>query len=112
MKRIMLTKYGFERWPEEDFSDDGNRFICYRAGKRLRVSKHVFNGEVYLSASSYLGDMVIPYKVYSELPHYREAVWKYNGISVSSLTDEDLKNFYDACVAFEQEYEEVAKKII
>ena len=49
--------------------------------------------------------MVIPYKVYSELPHYRTAVWTYNGVSIASLTDDDLKSFYDACVAFEQEFE-------
>lgn len=25
MNRINLIKYGFVRWPEEDFSDDGNK---------------------------------------------------------------------------------------
>jgi hypothetical protein len=111
MKRINLTKYGFTRWPERDFSDDGNRFTCYRAGKNVRVSKCLYNGEVFLSIETCVGNKIIPYAIYSNLPHYREAAWNYNGISVSSLTDEDLKNFYDACVAYEQEYEEAAAKI-
>jgi hypothetical protein len=105
MKRIMLTKYGFERWPEKDFIDDGNRFTCFRAGKNVRVSKHVYNGEVYLSIDTCIGNQIIPYEVYSKLPHYRPAAWNYNGVSVATLTDEDLRNFYNACIAYEQEYE-------
>jgi hypothetical protein len=105
MTRINLAKYGFVRWPEEDFSDDGNRFTCYRAGKNVRVSKLVADGAVYLSIDSGVGNCSLPYEVYSQLPHYKAANWDYNGIQVEPLTDDDLKEFYEACVAFEQEYE-------
>lgn len=114
MKRIMLTKYGFERWPEKDFTDEGNRFTCFRAGKNVRVSKHVYNGDVYLSIDTCLGvgDKFLPYAIYSKLPHYRPAAWNYNGISVATLTDDDLRNFYNACIAYEHEYEEAAEKLV
>jgi hypothetical protein len=106
MKRINLIKYGFVRWPEQDFSDDGNRFQCYRAGEMVRVSKLVSNGQVYLSIDSGCGDHKLPHRIYSELPHYRAANWDYNGVSVESITDEDIVAFYDACVAYEKEYRE------
>ena len=51
MQRINLTKYGFIRDREEDFSDDGNRFQGYRVGKRVRVSKLVADGDAYISAT-------------------------------------------------------------
>ena len=111
MKRINLTKYGFVRWPEEDFSDDGNRFQCYRAGKKVRASKLVSEGQAYLSCSSDVGNYTLPYEVYSKLPHYSAAQWKYNGVSVDSLTEQDLIDWYNACVEFEKEYEEAESSI-
>ena len=105
MIRINLCKYGFVRWPEEDFSDDGNHFTCYKAGKRVRVSKLVSDGQVYLSADSEVGNGTLPYEVYSKLPHYNAAEWKYNGVSQASLTDQDLEDFMAACLAYELEYE-------
>ena len=113
MKRINLTKYGFVRWPEEDFSDDGNRFTCFRAGKNVRVSKLVSDGQVYLSISSdQCGNGTLPYEVYSKLPYYNEATWKYNGVSVDSLTDEDLQMFYEACISYEIAYEQAEANIV
>ena len=111
MKRINLTKYGFVRWPEEDFSDDGNRFQCYRAGKKVRASKLVSEGQAYLSCSSDVGNYTLPYEVYSKLPHYSAAQWKYNGVSVDSLTEQALIDWYNACVEFEKEYEEAESSI-
>lgn len=105
MTRINLVKYGFVRWPEEDFSDDGNRFTCYRAGKKVRVSKLVADGQAYLSADSSAGNNTLPYEVYSNLPHYKQSGWDYNGVPVANLTDKDLEDFYNACVLYEQEYE-------
>jgi hypothetical protein len=105
MTRLNLCKYGFIRWPEEDFSDDGNRFTCYRAGKKIRVSKLISHGQVYLSIDSGIGEL--PYEVYKTLPHYHDAEWKWNGVSLAGLTDEDIKNFYTACVEFGREYEEL-----
>ena len=105
MKRINLVKYGFVRWSEEDFHDDGNNFTCYRAGKTVRVSKHVSNGQAYLSISSAVGNGTLPYDVYSKLPHWYDANWKWNGVSVDSLTEQDLVDFYNTCVEYEKEYE-------
>lgn len=111
MTRINLCKYGFVRWPEEDFSDDGNHFTCYRAGKKIRVSKLVSNGEVYLSADSSAGNNTLPFEVYSQLPHYHDSNWKWNGVPQASLTEQDLKDLYTACLLYEQEYEEAEANI-
>lgn len=111
MKKINLTKYGFVRWPEEDFHDDGNNFQCYRAGKAVRVSKLVSNGQVYLSIDSSCGNGTLPYEIYSKLPYYNEANWTYNGVSVESLTEDDIQAFYEACVSYEKAYEEAEASI-
>jgi hypothetical protein len=102
MKRINMAKYGFIRTPGDDFSDDGNRFTCYQAGEyeNVRISKLVSDGQVYLSAQA---DCNLPYEIYGKLPHYNEATWKYNGVDLESLTDEDMQNFYKACCAYAQE---------
>ena len=110
MKRIDLVKYGFVRSPEDDFSDDGNRFTCYRVGSKVRVSKLVSDGEAYLSGS--ISDSDLPYEIYSKLPHYSEAEWKYNGVSLSALTEADLQNLYDACVAYEKEWDEAIAGLV
>ena len=103
MTRINLIKYGFTRFPEEDFSDDGNRFTCYRfSDTNSHVSKLVSDGQAYLSChvSGHL-----PYDIYSKLPNYKPATWNFNGISVASLTDEMLQDFFRACVQYEKEYQ-------
>ena len=92
MKRIELTKYGFIRSKEDDFSDDGNRFTCYRVGK-VRVSKLVSEGEAYISAS--IDDYLLPYETYSKLPHYRD-LDALNGVSASDITEEDIQKTYDS----------------
>jgi hypothetical protein len=112
MNRINLAKYGFERCPSADFSDDGNRFTCYRAGKSVRVSKLVSNGQVYLSADSDCNKGTLPYDIYSKLPHYHDSSWKWNGVSIATLTEQDLIDFYNACVLYEQEYEEAVNNLI
>ena len=103
MTRIILTKYGFTRFPEEDFHDDGNNFTCYRfSDTNSHVSKLVSDGQVYLSAHV---NGQLPYEVYSEFPNYKTATWSFNGISVASLTDEMLQDFFKACVQYEKEYQ-------
>lgn len=102
MKRINLTKYGFIRFPEEDFTDDGASFQTYRFSEtNNHVSKHVSDGQVYLSVHV-IGQL--PYEVYSTLPHYRSATWDFNGVSVASLTDAQLQDFFNACLQYEKEY--------
>lgn len=108
MKKILMLKYGFVRWPEEDFSDDGNRFYCFRAGKCVRVSKLVSDGQVYISAR--IDGIKLPYKIYGNLPHFR-ALDALNGVSMDSLTDADLEKLYADCLAYEQEYFEAERTI-
>lgn len=110
MTRINLAKYGFIRTPENDYSDDGSRFQTYKVGNKVQVSKHVSEGEVYLSGNINSSDLA--YDVYSQLPHYGAAEWKYNGVSLSTLTEEDLQNFYDACVAYEKEWDEAVANLV
>lgn len=107
MKRIELTKYGFIRSKEDDFSDDGNRFTCYRVGK-VRVSKLVSEGEAYISAS--IDDYLLPYETYSQLPHYRD-LDALNGISASDITEEDLQKLYEDCISYEKEYDDAYNSI-
>lgn len=103
MKKIMMTKYGFVRYHDADFHDDGNNFTCYRfSDTNSHVSKLVADGEAYLSVHV-SGNL--PYEVYSELPNYKTATWSFNGISVASLTDEMLQDFFKACVQYEKEYQ-------
>ena len=112
MKKITMTKYGFIRNEREDFSDDGSRFQGYMTSpnSRLRITKHVSNGQVYLSSD--MNGCKLSYEEYSKLPHYKEAGWDYNGVSIASLTEQDLVNFYNACVEYEKEYIEAESKVV
>lgn len=107
MKRIELTKYGFIRSKEDDFSDDGNRFTCYRVGK-VRVSKLVSDGQAYIHAS--IDDNKLPYETYGHLPHYRY-LSDLNGVSVSAITEEALQKLYEDCISYEKEYEDAYNAI-
>ncbi len=112
MKRINMTKYGFIRNEEEDFHDDGNNFKGYATGpnSRLRISKLVSDGRAYLSSD--MNGNKLDYTEYSKLPHYKDATWNYNGVDMDSLTDEDLVNWYNACVEYEKEYLEAESKVV
>lgn len=109
MKRINLVKYGFVRNPEEDFSDDGNRFQCYKVGKNIRVSKLVSDGCAYISAS--IAKNKLTYDEYSVLPHYN-SLDVLNGVDISSINEEDLINLYNNCLEYEKEYEEAEKNSV
>lgn len=111
MKKIIMKKYGFIRNEREDFIDDSSRFTGYATGpnSRLRISKLVSDGRAYLSAD--MNGNKLDYTEYSKLPHYNEASWKYNGVNMDLLTDEDLENWYNACVEYEKEYIEAESKI-
>lgn len=110
MKRINMTKYGFIRKESEDFSDDGNRFTGYTisSNSRLRVTKLVSDGRAYLSAD--MNGNKLDYTEYSKLPHYN-CVWDYNGVDLNKLTEEDMIDFYNSCVAYENEYLEAEAKV-
>ena len=109
MKKIMMTKFGFDRWPEEDFSDDGNRFTCYKVGSRVRVSKLVSDGWTYIDGD--IHGSQLPYDVYSKLPHYR-AIGKLNGIKTDSLTEEMLTQLYWDCLTYEKEYDAAMQSLV
>ena len=99
--RINLVKFGFIRTPERDFNDDGSTFTCYRVG-RVCVSKCLCDNTVYLSGRI---DGNLPYDTYSKLKHYR-ALDNWNGVPRQVVTEEVIKRFYDACVAYDAEYTE------
>ena len=103
MTRVNLTKYGFVKSPEDDFVDDGARFVCFRLSDtgRARISKCVSGGQIYLSIRC---DGAVPHELYSKLPHYKAATWDYNGIPTATLEEPDLEAFHSACVAYETEY--------
>ena len=107
MQRIVLTKYGFVRTPEKDFTDDGNHFTCYRVGKVV-VSKLVADGAAYISG--YM-DGELPYEVYSKLPHYSE-LDRLNGVPVSAVNEESIQRLYEACISYEKEYGDALSKIV
>lgn len=112
MKKIVMKKYGFIRNEGEDFHDDGNNFKVYATGpnSRLRVTKLVSDGRAYLSSDMHGNKL--DYDEYSKLPHYKDATWNYNGVDMDSLTDEDLINWYNACVEYEKEYIEAESKVV
>jgi hypothetical protein len=111
MDRVNLAKYGFVRTPEDDFSDDGTRFQVYRAGRYIRVSKASWLDEIFLAARLNGNLKGLTYQEECKLPHYR-SLSRLNGVSKLHLTDADLKQFYDDCIAFEKEYEEAVSNIV
>lgn len=110
MNRIDLTKYGFTRSKEEDFSDDGSRFTCYRAGK-IRVSKCSYGDEVFIAGRWEGNGSRLDYEEYSKLPHY-QAMDSLNGVGKESLAEEDLERFYQDCLAYEAEYQRALDQVV
>lgn len=100
MTRINLVKYGFVRDATSDFSDDGSRFQVYRVG-RVVVTKCVSDGQAYIDGD--INDGKLPYEVYSKLSHY-VLCGKLNGVPTAAITEDDLQELYENCLAYEQEY--------
>lgn len=109
MKTVNLTKYGFIRSPEDDFSDDGSRFTCYRVGN-VRVSKSSYHDEIFI-AGRYEGTPSLQYEEYSKLPHYK-AMDDLNGVDKERITDEDLRQFYQDCAAYDYEYKQALSEVV
>lgn len=108
MKKIIMTNYGFTRWPEKDFGDDGSRFTVYRVGDRVEVSKTTYKGEAFIDAT--IHGTKLPYEVYSKLPHY-PFLGKLNGVPIEALTSEDLTELYENCLVYEKEYTDAENSI-
>lgn len=109
MKRINLTKYGFKRDSGLDFSDDGNFFYGYIFSDRLHVSKLVSHGEVYISTHITKTDLF--YNEFSTLPHYRD-LDRLNGVSLDTITEDDIQKLYEDCISFETELKDLESKVI
>ena len=111
MKKIELTKYGFVRSKEDDFSDDGTRFICYRVGN-IRVSKALSKctpGLVFIAATLPWEERRLTYDMVSKLPHYKQ-LDKLNGCMMDDISEQDLIQLHDDCVSYEKEYNELLEQ--
>lgn len=83
-----FERYGFTRYPEKDFSDDGNRFRMYLYHDELPMSYLRADGDVYIALRPDYIDG-ISYREYSKLPSYNDAN-KYNGVPEDSVDLDDL----------------------
>lgn len=103
--RLNFKKYGIERAPDLDFSDDGNRFRGYRCNG-VPISYLKDDGEVYLYID--IGDLGgLNYEEYSKLPSYKDCD-KYNGVDESSI---DLADVVEICKRIKAEYDEAIGNI-
>lgn len=107
MEKINMKKYGFIYCPDENFSDDGNYFYVYRVG-RVRVSKLIDEKDAFISGR--IDGRLLEWEEYSELPHYK-ALDRLNYVPRASITDDDLVQLYNDCVAYEKEYTELENKV-
>lgn len=110
MEKILMRKYGFRRDTDADFTDDGNRFYGYYTdGTFITVYKLVSDGVAYISACAHYEN--VPFEIYSKLPHYK-ALDRLNGTkTIAELTDADLIQFHDDCVAYGKEFLEAYEKL-
>lgn len=95
---VNLSKY-FTRSKEDDFSDDGSRFYCWKYGP-LRISKCTYQGGYFIAARPYY-DGELTYDEYSQLPHYKD-LDKYN--TGDNFTDEDAVDLKNICDEYIKEY--------
>ena len=103
--KLNFKKYGIQRSPEHDFSDDGNRFRGYICNG-VPMSYLKDDGEVYLSIQ--VGDLGgLNYEEYSKLPSYKDCD-KYNGVDESSV---DLADVAEICKRIKAEYDEALGNI-
>lgn len=103
--KLNFKKYGIQRSPEHDFSDDGNRFRGYICNG-VPMSYLKDDGEVYLSIQ--VGDLGgLNYEEYSKLPSYKDCD-KYNGVDESSV---DLADVAEICKRIKAEHDEALGNI-
>lgn len=96
--RLNFKKYGIERAPQFDFSDDGNRFRFYMCND-VPISYLKYDGEVYLAIRP---DYFSGYKLVNNLPSYKDCD-KYNGVPENEV---DLADVVDICKRIRQEYDD------
>lgn len=96
--RLNFKKYGIERAPQFDFSDDGNRFKFYMCND-VPISYLKSDGEVYLAIRPDYFSTYIPIE---DLPSYKDCD-KYNGVPENKV---DLADVVDICKRIRQEYDD------
>ena len=111
MKKIELTKYGFVRSKEDDFTDDGTRFTCYRVGNILvsKAASRCTPGLVFIAATLPWYESRLTYDMVSKLPHYKQ-LEKLNGCMMDDISEQDLIQLHDDCVSYEKEYNELLEQ--
>ena len=100
--RLNFKKYGIERAPQFDFSDDGSRFKFYMCND-VPISYHKADGKVYLAIRP---DYFAGYKLVHNLPSYKDCD-KYNGVPENEV---DLADVVDICKRIRQEYDDARSK--
>lgn len=105
LKQVRLTKYGFSRWPEEDFSDDGNRFTCYRY-YGCRVSYLHADGMWYIAAR--INDYELSFTERKDLPYYRD-LDMLNG--VETVSEEDIEKLKAAIIGYVNAYKNKVEEL-
>lgn len=77
----LARQYGFERAPDLDFTDDGNRFTGYTWKGKVPLTQCTDSTNIYLSVdtSALLADKNIPYEFWSKYPEY-ELADEFNGV--------------------------------
>ncbi len=93
---LNFKKYGFIRTPENDFSDDGNRFKAYDY-KGIEFSYLKAYGEVYLSGRfSRTYDKELLNKELAELGNKIISILdRYNGVGSYLVDNETLESYKD-----------------
>ena len=111
MKKIELTKYGFVRSKEDDFTDDGTRFTCYRVGNILvsKAASRCTPGLVFIDADLPWEENGLTYDMFSKLPHYKQ-LSRLNGCRLDNISEQDLIQLHDDCVSYEREYNELLEQ--
>ncbi len=103
--RLNFKKYGIERAPELDFSDDGNRFRMYRCNG-IPISYLKDDGNVFLAIRvDYLDGLT--YNEYSKLPSYKDCD-KYNYVAEDKV---DLADVVEICKRVKAEYDNALKNV-
>ena len=99
LKQVRLTKYGFIRRPDWDFSDDGNRFTCYEY-YGCRVSYLKSDGVWYIAAR--YEKYELSWEERKDLPCYHD-LDMLNG--VDSVSEEDIEKLKASIVIFVRAYD-------
>lgn len=105
---LRLTSFGFIRSPQDDFTDDGSTFTCYRYpgldGMRVSVCKSTWSDDSYfIAARMERGDLI--YAEYSALPCYKELDMLNDGCG-EEYAKQHLPELIEAMKTYHKAYKE------